>query len=75
MVKRALDTGAHGIVVPLLYTAEDARTLVQNSKFPPLGRRGYGSPFSMGSFAVQGGTERTGVPAERDRQPPDNCAN
>lgn len=54
MVKRALDTGAHGIVVPLLYTAEDARTLVQNAKFPPLGRRGYGSPFSMGSFAGQG---------------------
>lgn len=54
MVKRALDTGAHGIVVPLLYTAEDARTLVQNAKFPPFGRRGYGSPFSMGSFAGQG---------------------
>lgn len=54
MVKRALDTGAHGIVVPLLYTAEDARNLVQTAKFPPLGRRGYGSPFSMGSFAVQG---------------------
>ena len=54
MVKRALDSGAHGIVVPLLYTAEDARTLVQSAKFPPLGRRGYGSPFTMGSFAVQG---------------------
>jgi 4-hydroxy-2-oxoheptanedioate aldolase len=54
MVKRALDSGAHGIVVPLLYTAEDARTLVQSAKFPPVGRRGYGSPFTMGSFAVQG---------------------
>ena len=54
MVKRALDSGAHGIVVPLLYTAEDARTLVQSAKFPPLGGRGYGSPFTMGSFAVRG---------------------
>src|SRR5947199_2588024 len=54
MVKRALDSGAHGIVVPLLYTADDARTLVQSAKFPPVGRRGYGSPFSMGSFATEG---------------------
>lgn len=54
MVKRALDSGAHGIVVPLLYTADDARKLVQSAKFPPLGQRGYGSPFSMGMFDVQG---------------------
>jgi 4-hydroxy-2-oxoheptanedioate aldolase len=54
MVKRALDSGAHGIVVPLLRTADDARTLVQSAKFPPVGRRGYGSPFTMGSFAIQG---------------------
>lgn len=54
MVKRALDSGAHGIVVPLLYTIDDAKALVQSAKFPPTGRRGYGSPFTMGSFAVQG---------------------
>ena len=54
MVKRALDSGAHGIVVPLLYTADDARALVQSAKFPPVGRRGYGSPFTMGSFAIEG---------------------
>ena len=36
MVKRALDSGAHGIVVPLLYTADDARKLVTSAKFPPL---------------------------------------
>jgi 4-hydroxy-2-oxoheptanedioate aldolase len=57
MVKRALDSGAHGIVVPLLYTAEDARRLVQAAKFPPVGRRGYGSPFSMGAFGELGGLE------------------
>jgi 4-hydroxy-2-oxoheptanedioate aldolase len=36
MVKRALNSGAHGIVVPLLYTAEDIRKLVQTAKFPPV---------------------------------------
>ncbi|EAW07697.1 HpcH/HpaI aldolase family protein [Aspergillus clavatus NRRL 1] len=50
MVKRALDSGAHGIVVPLLYTADDARKLVDSAKFPPVGRRGFGSPFAMGSI-------------------------
>lgn len=57
MVKRALDSGAHGIIVPLLYTAEDARKLVQSAKFPPLGQRGYGSPFSMGPFGNPSGPE------------------
>ncbi|KAB8754749.1 hypothetical protein FH972_026540 [Carpinus fangiana] len=52
MIKRALDAGAHGIMCPLLQTAADAEGLVKNSKFPPLGKRGYGSPFSMGSFAT-----------------------
>lgn len=50
MVKRALDAGAHGIIVPLLYTVEDARRLVRSAKFPPVGQRGFGSPFSMGAF-------------------------
>lgn len=45
----ALDSGAHGVIVPLLYTPEDAKKLVQSAKFPPQGRRGFGSPFAMGS--------------------------
>ncbi|KIV88704.1 hypothetical protein PV10_08362 [Exophiala mesophila] len=54
MVKRALDAGAHGIIVPLLYSVEDAKKLVQSAKFPPVGKRGFGSPFSMGAFDVKG---------------------
>ncbi|KAJ9639272.1 hypothetical protein H2204_003883 [Knufia peltigerae] len=54
MVKRALDAGAHGIIVPLLTSVDDAKKLVQTAKFPPYGKRGFGSPFSMGSFEVQG---------------------
>ena len=48
--KGALDAGAHGVVVPLLKTAEDARKVVDACKFPPQGSRGFGSPFPMGSF-------------------------
>jgi 4-hydroxy-2-oxoheptanedioate aldolase len=45
MVKRALDAGAHGVMVPLLETADEARMLVKNSKFPPMGRRGFGCTY------------------------------
>ncbi len=54
MVKRALDAGAHGIIVPLLTSVDDAKRLVQSAKFPPYGKRGFGSPFSIGSFDVKG---------------------
>ncbi|KIX97572.1 uncharacterized protein Z520_07025 [Fonsecaea multimorphosa CBS 102226] len=54
MVKRALDAGAHGIIVPLLRSGQDAEMLVQAAKSPPYGKRGFGSPFSMGSFDGNG---------------------
>ena len=47
----ALDSGAHGILVPLLYTVEDAQKLVTSSKFPPVGQRGFGSPFPHSRFS------------------------
>ncbi|KAJ5633231.1 hypothetical protein N7490_009570 [Penicillium lividum] len=45
LVKRALDAGAHGIVVPQINSAEEARAVVSYSKFPPQGLRGQGSAF------------------------------
>ncbi|KAI9845336.1 MAG: hypothetical protein M1837_004958 [Sclerophora amabilis] len=57
MVKRALDAGAHGIVVPLLRTADDARQIVTSAKFPPKGTRGFGSPFPMGAFGNESSAE------------------
>ncbi|KAK5094755.1 hypothetical protein LTR24_003455 [Lithohypha guttulata] len=54
MVKRALDAGAHGVLCPLIYSVEDAKKLVDSAKFPPRGRRGFGSPFSMGAFDAKG---------------------
>ncbi|KAL1302872.1 hypothetical protein AAFC00_003200 [Neodothiora populina] len=50
MVKRALDAGAHGVIVPLIHTADDAKKVVSSTKFPPLGTRGFGSPFAMEKF-------------------------
>lgn len=50
MIKRALDSGAHGVLIPLLRTAEEARKVVAAAKFPPQGQRGLGSPFAMERF-------------------------
>ncbi|KAI1804188.1 Phosphoenolpyruvate/pyruvate domain-containing protein [Daldinia bambusicola] len=56
MIKRALDSGAHGvseqqsILVPLLRSAEEARGIVSAAKFPPQGQRGLGSAFPMERF-------------------------
>ncbi|KAF2130242.1 Phosphoenolpyruvate/pyruvate domain-containing protein [Dothidotthia symphoricarpi CBS 119687] len=45
IIKRALDTGAHGIMVPQINNAEEAEQVVASSKFPPQGVRGQGSAF------------------------------
>lgn len=41
-IKRALDWGANGIVVPMVENAEQAALAVKWSKYAPLGRRGCG---------------------------------
>jgi 4-hydroxy-2-oxoheptanedioate aldolase len=40
-----------------LETPEDAKKLVESAKFPPKGRRGFGSPFSMEKFGIQSQTQ------------------
>ncbi|THY74078.1 Phosphoenolpyruvate/pyruvate domain-containing protein [Aureobasidium pullulans] len=45
LIKRALDAGAHGLVVPQINTAADAEAVVAHTKFPPQGLRGQGSAF------------------------------
>ena len=42
LVGRALDMGARGLIFPMVNSAEDARKLVQYSKFPPRGTRRCG---------------------------------
>jgi 4-hydroxy-2-oxoheptanedioate aldolase len=39
-VSRALDLGAHGVMVPMIESVEQARTFVEWSKYTPLGNRG-----------------------------------
>jgi 4-hydroxy-2-oxoheptanedioate aldolase len=41
-IKRALDGGAFGVVVPLVNSAEQAAQIVRFAKYPPMGVRGNG---------------------------------
>ncbi|MCX8188823.1 MAG: aldolase/citrate lyase family protein [Nitrososphaeria archaeon] len=42
MINRALDIGAHGIIVPFVNTREDMKRALNYAKFPPHGVRSYG---------------------------------
>ncbi|CAH0020844.1 unnamed protein product [Clonostachys rhizophaga] len=56
MIKRALDSGAHGILTPMCHSAEDAKRIVSYCKYPPVGSRGYGPMFAPHSLpGVSGG--------------------
>lgn len=41
-IGRVLDAGAHGLICPMVNTAEEARRFVSYTKYPPLGTRSYG---------------------------------
>jgi 2-keto-3-deoxy-L-rhamnonate aldolase RhmA len=41
-LKKALDIGASGVIVPQVHSAEQAEQVVRLSKYPPLGSRGVG---------------------------------
>jgi len=60
-ILRALETGAHGVVVPHIETPEDAKAVIQATKYVPIGNRGV-SVFtrSSGYYAVnqQGRTDK-----------------
>jgi len=42
IIKRVLDAGADGIIVPMVNTPEDAKKAVEAVKYPPKGKRGVG---------------------------------
>ena len=64
LIKAALDTGARGIVVPMVTTKAEAELAVAAAKYPPKGIRGWG-PFrpqfqwhtSMFDYAKRANTE------------------
>ena len=48
LIKRVMDAGAHGVIVPMVNTKEDAIMAVKAVKYPPLGTRGVGLARAQG---------------------------
>ncbi len=48
MIRRLLDSGADGVIVPMVNSADQARAMVQACKYPPQGSRGYGVARAQG---------------------------
>jgi len=49
-IARALDVGAFGVMVPMVGSAQEARHIVQCTRYPPLGRRGAAFGFAHDDF-------------------------
>ena len=68
---RALDLGARGVMIPMVESAEQARSIVQACRYPPAGRRGAAFGFAQDDYTggdvaakVQRANERTLVIAQ-----------
>src|SRR5437870_11475182 len=51
-IKRVLDNGAQGIVVPMVNSREEALAAVSATKYPPLGTRSVGGSVHALNFAA-----------------------
>ena len=48
LIKRVMDAGAYGVIVPMVNTKEDAEAAVNAAKYPPIGTRGVGLARAQG---------------------------
>ena len=48
LIKRVMDAGSHGVIVPMVNSAEDAEAAVKAVKYPPVGTRGVGLARAQG---------------------------
>ncbi|OGT46228.1 MAG: 2,4-dihydroxyhept-2-ene-1,7-dioic acid aldolase [Gammaproteobacteria bacterium RIFCSPHIGHO2_12_FULL_38_11] len=48
LIKHVMDAGAHGVIVPMVNTREEAMKAVESVKYPPLGKRGVGLGRAQG---------------------------
>jgi len=48
LIKRVMDAGAYGVIVPMVNTKEEAIQAVNSVKYPPIGKRGVGLSRAQG---------------------------
>jgi 2-keto-3-deoxy-L-rhamnonate aldolase RhmA len=61
LATRLLDAGAMGIVFPHVDSADHARQLVSNCKYPPMGHRSLGGPMAQLGFRPHPRAESTAI--------------
>lgn len=54
-IKRVLDAGAHGIIVPMVNTVEQAKAAIAAAKYPPVGNRSVGGATHALNFNATAG--------------------
>ncbi|PQO42786.1 2-dehydro-3-deoxyglucarate aldolase [Blastopirellula marina] len=54
-IKRTLDAGAWGVIVPMVDTVEQARAAIAAAKYPPLGNRSVGGGMHAMNFGATAG--------------------
>ena len=54
-IKRVLDAGAWGIVVPMVDTVQQAKTAIAAAKYPPVGNRSVGGGMHSLNFSATAG--------------------
>jgi len=57
LIRKALEIGAGGIVVPDIHTVQEAEAVVSAAKFPPRGTRGYSGNCRSGEWGSVDGAE------------------
>jgi len=62
---RALDVGAHGVMVPMVESADEARRIVEATHYPPQGRRG--AAFGIAQDDYRGGDVKAKVAELNER--------
>lgn len=48
LIKRVMDAGAYGVIVPMVNSAQEAQRAVEAVRYPPKGRRGVGLARAQG---------------------------
>lgn len=81
-LRKLVEMGAEGVIVPHTRTAADVREIVRAVKFPPLGRRGsdsnvraasFGGPgFSWEAYIAKQNAETMVIPMDEDYEFTDN---
>ena len=66
-IRKALEMGASGVIIPQVHTAEQMRSIIRCGKFPPMGRRGGDSSVRSASYAGPNFDWSTYIQAENER--------